>query len=307
MAVFIVGAVACVWMAMTRGKNRWLGWCVLGGLVLGLGGYFRPDYLLLPVALGAGAWAMSRQFWVSARNLLVMQLVAIAMMLPWAWRNHELTGRWIFTSTDVGAALITGLAEYHNPWGFGASDADRGKQAAAQGFDSPWSSSADVYFRQLFWQSVKEHPLGYAKAVAKRIPLAAAPMLDFGFKNPLKTETFNDARTQAGQDRYEVAASHPLRTLLSYADVLAMGGVCLFTLLADVFMFWRERRRWGLCFFLLSPHLYALGTHLLTHIEPRFLLPSIGFLLIGYGYLIGLRAGKRGFGAAVRATPAADI
>jgi hypothetical protein len=40
------------------------------------------------------------------------------------------------------------------------------------------------------------------------------------------------------------------------------------------------------------PHLYAVGTHLLTHFEPRFLLPSIGFLLIGLGYVAALIAAR---------------
>jgi hypothetical protein len=38
--------------------------------------------------------------------------------------------------------------------------------------------------------------------------------------------------------------------------------------------------------FLFSPHLYAMGSHLLTHFEPRFLLPSLGWLLFGLAYLI---------------------
>jgi len=303
MGIFIIGATTCVWMAMFRGKNRWLLWSVSAGLVLGLGTYFRPDYLLLPVALGAGAWAMSRQFWFSMRNLVLVQLITLAVMLPWAWRNHELSGRWIFTSTSTGATLVTGLGEFKNPWGLGGADADRGTEAAAQGFGSPWSAGADAYFRGFFWRSVKEHPLGYVKTIVKRIPFALAPPLDFGLQNPFKTKSFNDLRGQEGEDRYAVVKSQFGHTLLSYADVLAMSGVCLFALVADLFMFWRERRRWGLCFFLFSPHLYALGTHLLTHFEPRFLLPSIGFLLIGYGYLVSLRGGRKGGSKASTSAP----
>ncbi len=294
MAAFIVGATACVWLAMTRGQQRWFQWCGLGGLVLGVGCAFRPDYLLLPVALGFGAWMMSRRFWVSVRNLVVMQIIALAVMVPWALRNHALCGRWIFTSTSVGATLITGLGEYHNPWGFGSSDTDRAQQAAAQGVASPWDPAADAYFRKLFWQSVEENPAGYLMTIVKRIPLAVAPPLDVGFQNPYKDNTIEQIRKQKNLDRYDLLRAQPGHLLLAYGDVLAAAGVCLAALLADAFMFWRERRRWGLCLFLLCPHLYSVGTHLLAHFEPRFLLPSIWSLLIGLAYVFGRPSLSRG-------------
>jgi hypothetical protein len=290
MSLFIMSCLACVWLAMQEGQCRWLQWCVLGGLALGVGSYLRPDYLLLPVALGAGAWAMTHRFWPSLRNALVVQLVALVALFPWAYRNHDLYGRWIFTSSSVGPVLITGLGEFRNPWGFGGLDQDRAREAAAQGFVSPWHPEADMYFRELFWKSIREQPVGYLETIMKRLPLALAPPLDAGFNNPWKQRTFSKKRQGGEGDRYDVFRSQFGHTVLAYADVLAMSGLCVLALLANVWMFWRERWRWGLCFFLLSPHLYSVGTHLLTHMAPRFLLPSIGCLLIGLGYVATLIA-----------------
>jgi 4-amino-4-deoxy-L-arabinose transferase-like glycosyltransferase len=285
MSLFVIGTLACVWMALVRQPRRWLPWALAAGLVLGVGSYLRPDYILLPVALGAGAWAMTRRFWLSFRGLVVVQLMALVVLLPWAWRNHALCGRWIFTSTSVGPTLITGLGEYRNPWGFGATDTDRDKEAAAQGFVSAWSPEADAYFRKLFLQSIREKPLGYVESVVKRIPLAVAPPLDFGFANPAKQESFSQLRARTGTDRYGALRTSLVHTLAAYADVLAMAAVCLAALLASAYMLWCERARWGLVIFLLMPHLYSIGSHLLAHFEPRFLLPSIGCLLIGLGYV----------------------
>jgi len=285
MGVFVTGTVFCVWMTVRPDTRRWFGWSLLGGLTLGLGSYFRPDYLLLPVMLGLGAWAFTRQFWISVRNLLIVQLIALALLLPWAWRNHQLSGRWIFTSTSVGPTLITGLGEFHNPWGLGSSDTDRRKEANDHGLNGPWSPEADTYFRGLFWQSVAQHPLGYGVSVAKRIPLAVAPPLDWGFQNPWKQQTFLEARQANGQDRYDLLTAKSGHTMFAYGDVLAMAGVSFAALLGWIYLFSCERNRRGLCAFLFSPHLYALGSHILTHFEPRFLLPSLGWLLIGLAYI----------------------
>jgi len=286
MGVFITCTVYCVWMAIKSEPRRWLGWSLLGGLALGVGSYFRPDYLLLPVALGLGAWAVTRRFWISVRNLIMVQLIALALLLPWAWRNHALCGRWIFTSSSVGPTLITGLAEFKNPWGFGGSDNDRRREAVAQGMVGPWSPEADAYFRDLFWKSVAQHPWGYGVSVVKRIPLAVAPPLDWGLQNPWKEETFLDARQANNQDRYEVLSTRLGHTLLAYGDTLAMAAVCLVALACWAFLLRRERACWAVCVFLFSPHFYAIGSHLLTHFEPRFLLPSIGWLLIAPAYLV---------------------
>ena len=291
-AVFVIAAVASFWLAFAHGKVGWWRWSALAGVMLGVAGYFRPDYLLLPVALAVGAWAITREFWPSFKSALLAQCICFLVLLPWASRNHRLTGRWLFTSTSVGPTLITGLGEYHNPWGYGVSDMDRETQAKAAGLQSWTSSAADVYFRRLFWTSIERNPYGYLMAVAKRVPLALAPPLDIGLENPYRTHSFAETRQAKGSDRYESVRKAPLRIFLAYDDMLAMAGITFLALVAWGYLAWRERGRWGLCLFLFVPHLYAVGTHLLTHFEPRFLLPSIGFLLIGLGYVAALIAAR---------------
>jgi 4-amino-4-deoxy-L-arabinose transferase-like glycosyltransferase len=292
-ALFVIAAVASFWLACAPGKGRWWRWSALAGLMLGVASYFRPDYLWLPMALAVGAWAITREFWPSLKAALLVQCICFVVLLPWASRNHGLTGRWLFTGSVVGPTLITGLAEFHNPWGYGVSDMDRQAQARAAGLESWTSSAADVYFRQLFFRSIEEKPYGYLMAVAKRVPFAVAPPLDIGLENPYRKSSFAERRQANGSDRYAAVRKAPFRILLAYGDMLAMAGVTFLALVAWAYLAWRERRQWGLCLFLFMPHFYAVSTHLLTHFEPRFLSPSIGFLLIGLGYVAALIAARR--------------
>jgi hypothetical protein len=53
-----------------------------------------------------------------------------------------------------------------------------------------------------------------------------------------------------------------------------------------------ERHRFGLVFFLLSPHLYSIGMDTLIHYVPRHVLPSVSSFLIGLSYVLSRGDGK---------------
>lgn len=143
------------------------------------------------------------------------------------------------------------------------------------GIDSPWSSAADVYFRDLYAQSIVEHPVAALSMVARRAPLALLAPYEFGYVNTRKTASFTDLRINEGLDRYDVLLQRPFYLLAAYWDrllMMAFSGLCL---LAAALMLWRERERRAAVWFLLSAHVYTLSTHALIHIDPRFLLASI--------------------------------
>jgi 4-amino-4-deoxy-L-arabinose transferase-like glycosyltransferase len=283
---FVALNLACALAACrTQGRRR-LGLWIAGGLALGLGSYLRPDYLMMPVFMFLGIWAYTRDPVRSAFGSLGMLAVTLLALSPWAYRNHRLTGRWIFSSTSVGATLITGLGEYHNPWGFGYLDEDRAAQAAGWGLPSPWTSEADLRFRELFWKSVAQNPAAYAKAVIRRLPMALAPPYAWGFANPWKAHTFSELRAE-GKDRYQIAKGKPLYVVAAYGDCLATAGISLLSLGCVVFMLLKESRRAGPAVLLICPHVYSILSHVLTHLEPRFLLPSMFCWLIGTGYVLG--------------------
>jgi 4-amino-4-deoxy-L-arabinose transferase-like glycosyltransferase len=290
-AVFIAGSLACALQGVRRpGRGSWR-WYAASGCVLGLGGYFRPDYALMPIFLGLALWAHSRRFWRSVGAAALMQAAVFAVLLPWAYRNHAIFDRWIFTSTSAGGTMINGLGAFRNPWGFGPLDEDRHQEAAAVGIDNAWSPEGDEYFRKVFLRSIREHPGGFVMSVIYRLPAAFATPYDFGFENPWRTRAFTELRRE-GQDRYSFFRENPGYVLLAYGDNLLSGLLSLFCLGCTLLMVRAERRHLGLVLVLLSPHLYSIAVHVTaSHMQPYYLLPSMFCWLISVGYV--LAGGRR--------------
>jgi 4-amino-4-deoxy-L-arabinose transferase-like glycosyltransferase len=288
LSVFICGSLACVLQAIRSKGRHEVSWYVASGLILGLGSYLRPDYMLMPLFMGLGLWMYTWHFWQSFAAMILVQMVVFMVLSPWAYRNHGISGRWVFTSSSVGATLITGLGEFHNPWGFGYTDGDRHEQAKLQGFPSAWSPEADHYFRKLFFQSIQQQPKAYVQSVIYRLPLALMPPLDWGYANPYKTQSFTELR-EAGIDRYQALIRKFKYILVAYWDVLVISVLGFCNLFFVFVLFFKERKRFGFILLLLSPHIYSILSHILTHMEPRFLLPSIFCWLIALGYVLALQ------------------
>ncbi len=285
--MFIAGSLACALQGLRQsGRRRWR-WYAGSGLVLGLGGYFRPDYVLMPILVGLGLWAYSRRFWHSFKATALAQVLVFVVLLPWAYRNHAVFDRWIFTSTSAGGTMINGLGTFRNPWGFGPRDEDREKEAAAVGIDSAWSPDADAHFRKVFVRSIREHPGGFWMRMLYRAPAAVATPFDLGFTNPWRTHGFTELRKE-GQDRYSFFREHPGYVLRAYSDSLLSALLTFFCLGCTTLMVVLERRRrLGLVLLLLSPHLYSVASHLpLSHMQAYYLLPSMFCWLIGVGYVL---------------------
>jgi 4-amino-4-deoxy-L-arabinose transferase-like glycosyltransferase len=285
LGVFVIGAFACGLQAMSAAGRSAAAWTIAAGCILGAGCYLRPDYMMLPIAAGLLAGLRTGHWRRVASGAILAQSVVLLLLVPWAWRNYLVTGRWIFTSTSVGATLVTGLGEFENPWGLGGSDQDRGDEARAIGQSDPFLPAADLHFRRVFWDKVRERPDGYLLTIIRRLPLALATPYTFGLDNPWKTQTFTEAR-RAGFDRYQAVQARPLYVLKAYWDRILMAFVTLACTLSTIWMLVLERRRTTAILLLLGPHLYSIGTHLLTHLEPRYLLPSMSFWLIGLAYVL---------------------
>lgn len=292
LSVFILGCLVCAIEGNQYVNLKRFTWWIAAGLVLGLGCYLRPDYLFVPFAIALGLWLYSGRFLRAVSALLLIQIVSLIVLLPWAYRNYQLCGRWLFTSSSVGGTMVTGLGEFNNPWGFGRTDLDREQQAKDQGFGSAWSPEADVYFRNLFWESVKNHPLSYAQAVIKRIPFVVSPPNVFGYKSPYRKKLYITTEMKKGLSFPQIILADPKYIIAAYWDLLFMGLLGFLIFLCSAYMVVREWRSFPLIFLLLSPHLYSIGTHMLTHIEARFLLPSTFCFLIGAAYVAG-RGWKR--------------
>ncbi len=82
------------------------------GVLTGLTVLIRPGWILWAglsslLVLLFGRMSISKKILSSA----LIGLGCFVALLPWAWRNHEVTGHWIFTSLWSGPSLYDGLHE----------------------------------------------------------------------------------------------------------------------------------------------------------------------------------------------------
>ena len=94
-----------------------------GGLILALAVLVRPSGIGLPVLLGIGAGFLNRPKPVAYREWplvsgMCMVLLTAAVLAPWAYRNHRVLGRWVWTTTNAGITAYDGF----NDQATGASD-----------------------------------------------------------------------------------------------------------------------------------------------------------------------------------------
>ena len=73
-------------------------------------------------------------------------------LLPWAYRNSEVTGHWIWTTLWVGPSLYDGL----NPQATGESDMQFFERDRLM--DRMTEFDVDRYYRDKAWQFVRDHP-----------------------------------------------------------------------------------------------------------------------------------------------------
>ena len=285
LSFFIVANLACILQGSRSKGLRAIAWYVFSGLFLGLGSYLRPDYTLLPLFMFPLLWIHTRRFIRSFSTIVAVQIVVLMLLIPWAYRNYKLCDRWIFTSTAVGATLITGLGEFTNPWGFVYSDEARYKEAVSEGYINAWSPDADLYFRKLFIKCVYQNPTEFLRIIILRLPMAILTPYDWGYNNPYVKESFVEA-SQSGKDRYQILKSETCYFLRAYWDRLLMAGLSFLSLIGTFILVIQERSRFGLVLLVLSPHIYSISSHLITHLESRYIIPSVFCWLIGLAYLL---------------------
>ena len=284
--VFLLAVLGSVIQGTRALPGRCWTWDIAAGGALGLGSYLRPDFLPIPLVFFLCLWFWTRKPVLSARRMVLVQAVALIVLMPWAIRNHALSGKWIFTSTSAGGVLINGLGSFENPWGFGYDDAALWQLAASEGIDGPFTPDGDAHFRALFLESIRSEPLAYAESVARRLPLAIATPYELGYRARDTGKTFAMLRAE-GLDRYEALRQQPLAIAKAYAVPLSMAGLTFVCLLSCIAMLVCERRVLPVLALLLSLHVYSIASHSLVNLHPRYLVPTSFCWLIGLACVVG--------------------
>jgi 4-amino-4-deoxy-L-arabinose transferase-like glycosyltransferase len=127
-------------------------WPFLTGLSIAIATYVRPSWLLAGPLLAVLVILFKKPRGKACLESAVMLFGLFGALLPWAWRNHEVCGHWVFTTLWSGPSLYDGL----NPEANGDSNMtffDRDNLMAQM---TEWD--VDQHYKRLAWQYARQHP-----------------------------------------------------------------------------------------------------------------------------------------------------
>jgi len=144
-------------------RRRAVGWSLAVGAACAAATFVRPSWLLCGPLFVVMYFALSRHKRQTAvRGVLVIGALFL-LLLPWAWRNRQVTGHWVFTTLWVGASLYDGL----NPDATGSSDMTFFDHDHLMTRMSEYD--VDRYYRARAWNFVRMHPVRTLKLAAIKL------------------------------------------------------------------------------------------------------------------------------------------
>lgn len=262
---FTIAILATYLEAMHSSQHR-LRWLVLCGVTVGVGMYFRPNLLILPVALAVvGA---SRHDWRQhLRYAAAVGLIAVVVVSPWTAINYAHFHRFIPTRTGLGVTLWIGLSEIHNDYGVNGNEAviweEVHKERPNLIYDTP---EYDDYLREKALHLIERHPLYYTGLVARRVFLSTVGEYESGWMHANGESPFL-YRTRTGHGLASYVINRPFNLLEDALQPL----VFVIAMLALIFT-WRGRRREHA--FLIAVVVATLVPYWIIHSETRYVLPA---------------------------------
>jgi 4-amino-4-deoxy-L-arabinose transferase-like glycosyltransferase len=150
-------------MVISRSKKHRLG----AGILLGIATLVKAQSLLLvPLILVARPTAgrYPRYYLKTTKDVLVIITIAILVVAPWTWRNHQQFGEWIFVSSNGGINLLVG----NNPSADGRYTPNDplvtsiNRNIATQIAD-------DKIFKQRAIEWITHHPIDFIQLLPKKL------------------------------------------------------------------------------------------------------------------------------------------
>ncbi len=165
--------IAMTGLLKPRSSSTGVGRGFLTGLLTGLTTLVRPGWILWPwfgscVVCAFGTQAFRQRLLIS---LLIFAGCFLALT-PWAWRNHNVTGHWIFTSLWSGPSLYDGL----HPDATGASDMTFVDKEDV--FSTMSEFDANAHYKQRAFQFAISNPLRTAELALIKAGRYLSPTLN---------------------------------------------------------------------------------------------------------------------------------
>lgn len=278
-------------------------WAVWAGLTLGVLGYLRSQFLLLPLFWILVFFVFFRSAWkfYAFRAALAGGVMA-ALLLPWGLWTKEHTGRFTLTRPVIWQDLWEGFGEFENPFG-----AVRNDVATLEKIRQEYPNVAYTSFeyqdilKEKSLRALRDEPLWYAGMLPKRF-LRMVFSHDIGWDFlPIKEWTsyyrgFKKQHPDGGLVGYVLYLSKEPPQLLYRIIVVAYWKILLALAVLGMVV---ARAQWRKIVLLASIPVYLIAVTLPIYWEPRFVMPGdFSFLIFAGVFLVWLYS--RGWGVARR-------
>lgn len=271
------GVLGAAWLFLKYQKNGSPCWMAVLGFVVGLTCYFKATLLLLPFAF---AVTIPHGLLRTVRDTALAMFVAFLCLLPWAIRNHNAYGRWIFTRCTLAQNTWVGFGEVPNPVGAVASEEVTLRQMQAEGFKGTSNSTLDFedFIKPKVEAAIRDHRLWYWGLVLKRIPMALIanriPWGVFQDQNVTYHKMFEHNTNQKSMLRYTyfMAKNNPGFLFTKLLDLLL-----LLAAICGLYLRRNDWKKWG---FLATIPAYFIAVHIPIHIEGRYMVPAHGVFIL---------------------------
>lgn len=139
----------------------------IGGTAAGLAVTMRPEAWLIGFAVSGAALIASRRSGMAPLKFGAVVFICQALFIaPWALRAHQLTGEWLFASSNGGHVAYISLGELpDNPWGLSGADRDGVEYVSVAGIKSPFSPEGNRALKKRFKELVAGEPAAFASKV----------------------------------------------------------------------------------------------------------------------------------------------
>ncbi len=253
-------------------QRRAIKFYILSGVFAGVGCYFQPTILLLPLMFGLGLFIYNlgkTNFMECILNVAkitaVMMAVLVLVISPWMVRNYHVSGALIPMRSTLWQGIWEGFGEFENPVGAVLSDphaSQLAKEALGEDVKS-FSVETEAYFRGKVLNTIKEYPGWWLSVLVRRVPNTLGYSSHLGkylsdFLSPLTKSSLN-------------------ATFCRWLGVL----VAIVPILLGIVAIWAMRKNWRPLILVATVPVYFSVVHIFTTVSSyKSMVPaSLGYII----------------------------
>jgi len=289
-------------------RTRAIKFYILSALVVGVGCYFQPSILLLPLIFGLGLFIYNFRKSNFRENTLnvakvtaIMMAVLVLVVSPWIARNYHVTGAYIGMRPGMWQGIWEGFGEADNPVGAVLDDAVTYEQIKEElGYEIEYGTPEyDAVFMPKVLNTIKEYPGWWLSVVVGRVPRTIVNFSELGINNhPLIRDDYHILLAYLYRNApavgykealsglvtgikegtfWEIAKGHPY-------GVLYFGLVGLFAFvpaLLSIVGIWAMRRSWRPLILVATVPVYFSVVHMFTFVASyKSIVPAaLGYII----------------------------